>query len=403
MFWALIRVFACSDNTNFSELNMLLCPKREVQSMPDRLHMPPLVATKENIRTVCQTLVWMSTQPSEARLDPRTRRARRAPIDGLFLDQNAVHTGDARKLLRRVQPDSVNLSLWSPPYFVGKSWERGLEFEDWCDLIKEVIALHFQILVPGAFAAINIADILCFADPAMPRVQADVVSTKRSAVTREMVLAAKRRHPKFNRHQLAAILGCSEQTVDRRLNHNNVRGGKYATQTKIKIVGGLIEQWAEEAGLFVYDRRVWGKDPAWANSRWHSLSYRSVDEFEYIFILWKPGITKVDRQRLTPEEWTSWGSRAVWKIQSVRENDDHEAKFPIELPRRLIRLLTSEGDLVLDPFVGSGTTLTASIELERRFLGIELLPQYAKLARKAVVQALRRRADDELPSTAIIR
>ena len=142
----------------------------------------------------------------------------------------------------------------------------------------------------------------------------------------------------------------------------------------------MLEEFSLESGLPMYDRRVWVKDPAWANSRWHSLSYRSVDEFEYVFIFWKPGITKVDRTRLTREEWVEWGSRGVWKFPSVRANDDHEAKFPEELPRRVIRLLSEPGDLVLDPFMGSGTSGMVAASLGRDFLGFELLPEYVALA-----------------------
>lgn len=320
-----------------------------------------------------------------------------------FLDDGEIYLGDARTLLNRVRPDSVALSIWSPPYFVGKSYERGISFEDWANLIRSVLDAHAVALAPGGFVAINIADILCFADPTIPRVQADVVSTKRSPVTREMVLDAKSKNPDLSRYELAALLGCSEQTIDRRLNHNNVRGGKYTTQTKVKTVAGLVETWAEAAGLVLYDRRVWMKDPAWANSRWHSLSYRAVDEFEYIFILWKPGITTVDRKRLHPSEWREWGSRGVWEIPSVRANDDHEAKFPLELPRRLIRLLSEPGDLVLDPFIGSGTTAVAAIELSRRYMGFELLPRYAELARAAVSRAHAERRQLELSLPPLVR
>jgi site-specific DNA-methyltransferase (adenine-specific) len=79
-----------------------------------------------------------------------------------------------------------------------------------------------------------------------------------------------RGNPELNRYQLAKLLGCSEQTIDRRINGNNIRGGKYEAQTRVKIVGGLIEQWALEAGFYTYDRRVWVKDAAWQNSRWAS-------------------------------------------------------------------------------------------------------------------------------------
>ena len=297
-----------------------------------------------------------------------------------YLAENAIYCGDARTLLKLVRPDSIGLSFWSPPYFVGKSYEKLLTFDEWKNLIKETILLHFDRLKSGGFLAINIADILAFPDPDMPRIQADNVSNKRVKITRQGVLDAQRRHPSFNRYQLAELLGCSEQTIDRRLNNNNVRGGKYAVQRKVKLVGGLVEEWAESAGFYLYDRRVWVKDPCWENGQWHSLSYRSVDEFEYVYVFWKPGITTVDRTRLSSREWGSWGSRGVWHIRSVRANGIHEAQFPNELARRVIRIFSAPNEIVLDCFVGSGTTAIEAIRQGRGYLGIELMPHYAALA-----------------------
>ena len=268
-----------------------------------------------------------------------------------YLGHDAIYCGDARTLLKRVEPDSVALSFWSPPYFVGKSYEKALSFQEWQDLLREVIRLHFPIIKPGGFLVINSADILAFPDEGMPRIQADNIATRKSPVTREQVLAAKEAHPDFNRHQLAALLGCSEQTIQRRTENNNVRGGKYKPQTRVQLVGGLIDQWATDAGFFLYDRRAWVKDPCWANSRWHSLSYRSVDEFEYLYVFWKPGITVVDRSRLAKQEWSDWGSRGAWHFQSVRSHVTHEAEFPVELPRRMIKLLSAPNDLVPVPCV----------------------------------------------------
>lgn len=304
------------------------------------------------------------------------------------LEVNHVYPGDARQLLPRIQPNSIALSIWSPPYFVGKEYESDLSFEDWQSLLATVIALHYPIIKPGGFLVINIADILVFKDSTIPKIQAEVVSSRRSPVTREDVLRAMAEHPDYNRYQIAQLLSCSEQTVDRRLNGNNIRGGKYETQTRVKIVGGLIEAWGLEAGFYMYDRRAWVKDAAWENSRWHSLSYKAVDEFEYLYVFWKPGVTKVDRTRLTKKEWREWGSRGVWYIPSVRANDDHEAKFPPELPRRFIQLLTEPDDIVLDCFMGSGTTAVAAIRQQRRFIGIELLEEYVKLAQRNIDKTL---------------
>ncbi|MGH9690371.1 MAG: DNA-methyltransferase [Candidatus Acidiferrales bacterium] len=286
-----------------------------------------------------------------------------------------------------MEPDSVALSVWSPPYFVGKQYESYLRtFADWKNLLRRVIRLHFPIIRPGGFLAINAADILCFEDPIMPRIQAENVDRRKSKVTRADVLRAKENYPASNRYELAEILGCSEQTIDRRLNGNNIRGGKYAPQTRVRLVSGLIEAWATRAGFYLYDRRIWAKDPAWENSKWHTLSYRSVDEFEYLLIFWKPGVTTVRRDKLEPGEWTEWGSRGVWEIRSVRANDDHEAKFPVEIPRRLISLLTDPDDLILDPFIGSGTSAEAAIIEGRRYVGFEMAPQYAELARRRIRQ-----------------
>lgn len=219
------------------------------------------------------------------------------------------------------------LSVWSPPYHVGKDYEKEYSYADWVRLLEAAIALHNVILRPGGFLAINIADILCFPDPTMPKLMAMNVSRRKVNVTREQVLAAWAKHPEHSRYQIAELLGCSEQTVDRRIKGNNIRGGKYADQTKVKLVGGIVEQLAERASLYLYDRRIWVKDAAWENSRWHTMSYRSVDEFEYVYVFWKPGSTLVDRNRLRKEEWIEWGSRGVWHIGYTRRLLEEETTW----------------------------------------------------------------------------
>lgn len=300
-----------------------------------------------------------------------------------YLAINDIYVGDAATLLPHVEPGSVACSVWSPPYHVGKVYEKDYSYERWVELLGKVIEHHATVLKPGGFLVINIADILCFEDPSMPRLMATNPTRRKCSVTREQVLEAWAAHPDYNRYQIAALLGCSEQTVDRRMKGNNIRGGKYADQTRVKLMGGIIEELAFKSSLYLYDRRVWVKDAAWENSKWHTMSYRSVDEFEYLYIFWRPGATVVNRHRLSKEEWIQWGSRAVWHIPSVRANDIHEAMFPLELPRRVIRLLTDKGDLVLDCFVGSGTTAVAAILERRNYIGIDRDPQYVSQAKRA--------------------
>ncbi|NEQ96165.1 MAG: site-specific DNA-methyltransferase [Cyanothece sp. SIO2G6] len=301
-----------------------------------------------------------------------------------YLVENNIYQGDARAKLQSIRANSISLSFWSPPYFVGKKYEEYLDFEKWKLLLSKVISLHFRILKPGGFLVINIADILVFKDEKMPRIQADLIHRKRVKITRDDVLKVMAENPNLKRHEIAKILGCSEQTVDRRLHGNNIRGGKNNAQTRIQLTGGLIEKWCNEADFYMYDRRTWVKDPAWENSKWHSSSYRSVDEFEYLYFLWKPGVLRFDRSRLSKREWREWGSRGVWHIPSVRVNDDHEAKFPEELPKRIIRLLTDPGETVLDCFMGSGTTAVAAIKEKRKFIGVELNAKYVELSKKKI-------------------
>lgn len=314
---------------------------------------------------------------------------------GDYLHPNEIYQGDARDLLLKIEPNSVAVSVWSPPYFVGKEYEAYLTFEDWQNLLQTVVKLHFPIIKPGGFLVINIADILVFRDQDMPRVQADAVNKKRSPVTREDVLTAMKKYPTYSRYQLAKLLNCSEQTIDRRLHGNNIRGGKHEPQTRVKIIGGMVEDWALQSGFYPYDRRVWVKDAAWENSRWASLSYRSVDEFEYLYVFWKPGITKYDRNRLSSDEWKEWGSRGVWNFPSVRANDDHEAKFPLELPKRVIRLFTDPNEIVLDCFMGSGTTAIAAIQENRQYIGIELEKKYVELAKSKIKAGTQKRLISE--------
>jgi site-specific DNA-methyltransferase (cytosine-N4-specific) len=79
-------------------------------------------------------------------------------------------------------------------------------------------------------------------------------------------------------------------------------------------------------------------------------------------------------------------SRTVWRISTQPSSIEHYATFPLELPRRCVLAGSRPGDLVLDPFAGTGTTGVAALGEGRRFVGIELNPTYALLARERLAQ-----------------
>lgn len=303
------------------------------------------------------------------------------------LENNNIYLGDSCLLLKEIETDSISLSFWSPPYFLGKEYEKGESYESWQNMLKTVITEHSRILKPGGFLVINIADILSFEDVNMPRIMGLNPANRKCSVTKEMIIKAKEDYPDYNRNQLAALLKCSEQTIDRRLNGNNIRGGRYAIGTHVKLVGGNLEQYAYDAGLFLYDKRIWKKDPAWANCKWTTNTLKAVSESEDLYIFWKAGEYVVNRNRLTAQEWKDWGYRQIWEIASVRANDVHPAMFPIQLASRVIKLYTDEGDVVLDPFLGSGTTAIAAIKLNRKFIGIEKVKKYYEIASNNIKEA----------------
>ena len=78
----------------------------------------------------------------------------------------------------------------------------------------------------------------------------------------------------------------------------------------------------------------------------------------------------------------------IWKIAVARNQKDgtlkHPAVFPYEIPYRHIKTWTEEGDVVLDPFAGSGTTLLAAKDLNRQYIGIEIVPEYVELIKSKI-------------------
>jgi DNA modification methylase len=103
-------------------------------------------------------------------------------------------------------------------------------------------------------------------------------------------------------------------------------------------------------------------------------------DYEFILIFKKPGPSKKvspeikAASRLTKAEWKEYFA-GHWHFGGVRQVG-HEAMFPEELPRRLIKMFTFVGDTVLDPFLGSGTTVKAALDLARNAVGYEINPDF---------------------------
>ena len=109
------------------------------------------------------------------------------------------------------------------------------------------------------------------------------------------------------------------------------------------------------------------------------------NDVEYILMLRKPGgyrkPTEEQRRRskLSKEEHAKW-FRAMWTDVAGASTREHPAPFPVELAYRLVRMFSFVGDTVLDPFVGTGTTMIAAVRAERNSIGSEILPNYLRMA-----------------------
>ena len=101
-----------------------------------------------------------------------------------YLEANAIYHGRSEQKMLEIEPGSVALSLWSPPYFVGKEYEKEETFESWQTMLRKVIKNHALALKSGGFLVVNIADILCFKDDNMPRIQALNISNQKCKVTK---------------------------------------------------------------------------------------------------------------------------------------------------------------------------------------------------------------------------
>lgn len=127
-------------------------------------------------------------------------------------------------------------------------------------------------------------------------------------------------------------------------------------------------------------------------------AYVTLD-MEYILIFRKGGLRSFApkdplryQSKFTKEERNKWFSQ-VWSVTGTRQSieglERRIAAFPEEIPRRLIRMFSLVGDLVLDPFLGSGTTLKVALELERRFVGYEKMDDLTVIIRRKIGQKSR--------------
>jgi site-specific DNA-methyltransferase (adenine-specific) len=247
--------------------------------------------------------------------------------------------GDARHM-DALHDGSVALVVTSPPYFAGKRYEEELEREgvpssylEYLEMLREVFAECVRKLEPGGRIAVNVANL---GRKPYRSLSADVVRILQDDL-------------------------------------------------KLLLRGEVIWRKGEGAA----GNCAWGSFRNAANPVVRDITERVIIASKGRF---DRARSRTERERrhlpfestIDADEFMA-ATLDVWDIppESARRVS-HPAPFPVELPERLIRLYTYEGDLVLDPFMGSGSALVAASRLGRRFVGYDLDPTYVDIARLRV-------------------
>jgi site-specific DNA-methyltransferase (adenine-specific) len=273
-------------------------------------------------------------RPPELSDDDHVTRS--APIAEPFV------CGDARHM-DAVPDASVALVVTSPPYFAGKQYEEELEREgvpssylEYLGMLTDVFAECVRTLEPGGRIAVNVANL---GRKPYRSLSADVIR----------------------------ILG---------------------DELGLLLRGEIIWQKGEGAN----GSCAWGSFRSAANPVLRDVTERVVvaskGRFDRARSAKQRAAEGLPHQSTVMAEDFMALTLDVWSIppESARRVK-HPAPFPVELPEQLMRLYTYEGDLVLDPFMGSGSTLVAAAGLGRRFVGYDLDPAYVEIARSRVAEA----------------
>jgi len=244
--------------------------------------------------------------------------------------------GDACDL-NAIDSGSVHLIVTSPPYWQLKDYghERQLgfhqSFPEYLDHLNLVWMECERVLHPGCRIAVNIGD--------------------------QFARAAY-----YGRYKVLSIQ-CEILRFCETLGLDYMGTIIWQKVTTTRTTGG-----ASIMGSFPYPRNGMAK-----------IDYEHILLFKKLGKPPRPTAEQKQRDRLTVEEWNRFFA-GHWNFPGARQ-DEHLAAFPLELPTRLVRMFSFSGETILDPFAGSGTTLLAAAQWGRHSIGVEIVPEYAEIAR----------------------
>ena len=163
------------------------------------------------------------------------------------------------------------------------------------------------------------------------------------------------------------------------------KGGQQSVYADITTI-------AKEVGWKYHSTIIWNEGNISRRTAWGSWLSASapyvIAPVETIVVLYKETWKKKKKGKsdITKEEFVEW-TNGLWTFSGEsKKKIGHPAPFPIELPKRCVKLFSYVGDTVLDPFLGSGTTVIAAYKLKRKAIGVEIDEKYFKLAIERVLK-----------------
>src|SRR5689334_2845520 len=159
-------------------------------------------------------------------------------------------------------------------------------------------------------------------------------------------------------------------------------------------VGADLTALAKQIGFQYHSTIIWNEGNISRRTAWGSWMSASapfvIAPVELILILYKNRWKKTSGSKksdVTRDEFMNW-TNGLWTFNGEsKKKIGHPAPFPLELPARCIKMFSYVGDTVLDPFLGSGTTLIAAAMLDRKGIGIDIDERYCKLAEKRILNS----------------
>ena len=157
-------------------------------------------------------------------------------------------------------------------------------------------------------------------------------------------------------------------------------------------VGADLTVIAKEIGFQYHSTIIWNEGNISRRTAWGSWKSASapyvIAPVELIVVLYKKNWKKTGGSKIsdvTRDEFMQW-TNGMWVFNGEsKKRIGHPAPFPMELPRRCIKLFSYVGDVVLDPFCGSGTTVLVAAENNRKGIGMDVDKKYCELARKRIL------------------